>query len=129
MWKGTPPGLTTPLRALTLYIEGYRQAECAWLHAPAGKKETTTSVQGGNAWSLHLAIYVPKRGLLEVWPLLRGDRVGILDVGPHGRLFNTECSLGGTTFSTPHPSRCFFLSGTSQVLQEVVVYHQDWMNE
>jgi len=41
------------------------------------------------ALPLYLVIYAPRRGILEVWHMRHGSRVGILDVGVDGYALTT----------------------------------------
>lgn len=83
---------------------GYRDAQCAWLVAE------NAGADGGS--SVHLAIYAPLRGLLELWPLPCGPRAAALSVGTGGRL------VGGC--STPSVAgdeggACVFVSEGGEV--------------
>jgi hypothetical protein len=65
---------------------GYRDAQCAWLVAPHAD---------GAGSSVHLLLYAPLRGLLELWPLPCGPRAAVLAVGTGGML------AGGCATQTP----------------------------
>jgi hypothetical protein len=43
------------------------------------------------ALPLYLVIYAPRRGILEVWHMRHGSRVGILDVGVDGYALRPHC--------------------------------------
>lgn len=60
---------------------------------------TTGPKQGEGTLPLYLVIYAPRRGILEVWHMRHGSRVGILDVGVDGRLLAPTCPLGTSSVS------------------------------
>ncbi|KAL6056928.1 Rab3 GTPase-activating protein non-catalytic subunit [Balamuthia mandrillaris] len=69
--------------------KGYRDAQCCWLSSPSPSSNRQTQAQAGK---VYLAIYGGKRGLLEVWPMLYGHRIGAMEVGSGGRLLPTSSS-------------------------------------
>ncbi|KAJ1638967.1 Rab3 GTPase-activating protein regulatory subunit N-terminus-domain-containing protein [Pavlovales sp. CCMP2436] len=82
---------------------GYRDAQCAWLVAPHAD---------GDGASVHLALYAPLRGLLELWTLPCGPRAAVLSVGSGGFL------AGGCSTHTPLGDAsdvCAFISAEGQL--------------
>lgn len=75
---------------VTRLWKGYREAQVVWLH----QEELGTAAQPSVPAAL-LAIYLPRRGLLEVWPAAAGDRLAALSVGKELRLISaTSGRLG-----------------------------------
>ena len=67
------------LPVVTRLWKGYREAQVVWVHG----EELQPGAQGPAAL---LAIYLPRRGLLEVWPASAGARVAAMSVGRELRL-------------------------------------------
>jgi transposase InsO family protein len=73
-------GSTLVLRVL----KGYRDAQAAWL--VAGAPGAPGGGGGGAAQEALLAVYAPRRGVVELWRPLRGERLGSLAAPQHGVL-------------------------------------------
>ncbi|XP_019065957.1 rab3 GTPase-activating protein non-catalytic subunit [Fukomys damarensis] len=75
--------------------KGYRDAQAGWVQvvedlqerAP-GREDSSPfrSSQGPSRVAQFLVIYAPRRGILEVWAMRQGPRVGAFNVGKHCRL-------------------------------------------
>jgi hypothetical protein len=70
------------LPVVTRLWKGYREAQVVWVHCEEPGAATHTSLIPAAL----LAIYLPRRGLLEVWPASAGARVAALSVGRELRL-------------------------------------------
>lgn len=99
---------------VTRLWKGYRDAEVAWVDGPAA------SEAGAEACPpLCLAIHAPHRnGLLEVWSMRHGPRVGKLRCGVNCRLLAASPLLGlgaSTALGTDAAPGCcvYVLDGTS----------------
>jgi hypothetical protein len=103
--------------------KGYRDAQVVWVHS-----ETAAGARADELPLALLVIYVPRRGLLEVWPPRVGSRLAALSLGGVGwqyRLFGTskETSAGlrtGATSRLPPPRascRCILLRDDGQISQ------------
>jgi hypothetical protein len=57
--------------------KGYREAECAFLPVYENK--------GSGRCALFLAIYAPKKGIIEVWALQQGPKVVTFPATKTGR--------------------------------------------
>lgn len=68
-------------------IVGYRDAQLGWLQVPEerGDRELSPSASLPRRHALFLVIYAPRRGILEVWAMQQGPRVGAFTVGKHCR--------------------------------------------
>lgn len=69
---------------------GYRDAQLGWLQVPEEQSDWEFSSaapvqQRGRRHALFLVIYAPRRGILEVWGMQQGPRVGAFTVGKHCR--------------------------------------------
>uniref|UniRef100_A0A3B4VAW8 RAB3 GTPase activating protein subunit 2 (non-catalytic) n=1 Tax=Seriola dumerili TaxID=41447 RepID=A0A3B4VAW8_SERDU len=91
--------------------KGYRDAQLGWLQVPEerGDREFSPSASLPRRHALFLVIYAPRRGILEVWGMQQGPRVGAFTVGKHCRyaqmkpFFTTNISWLPTT----HPNLIF----------------------
>ncbi|KAF0044808.1 hypothetical protein F2P81_003966 [Scophthalmus maximus] len=65
--------------------KGYRDAQLGWLQVPEerGDREFSPSASLPRRHALFLVIYAPRRGILEVWAMQQGPRVGAFTVGKH----------------------------------------------
>ena len=66
--------------------KGYRDAQCGWIQCRE---------EGQGREGLFLAIYAPKRGILEIWPAQSGSRVGAFTIGKGARLLHTAHGILG----------------------------------
>lgn len=69
---------------------GYRDAQLGWLQVPEERGPAPTSSPSSHPLpprrhALFLVIYAPRRGILEVWAMQQGPRVGAFTVGKHCR--------------------------------------------
>ncbi|XP_074517080.1 rab3 GTPase-activating protein non-catalytic subunit isoform X3 [Sebastes fasciatus] len=82
--------------------KGYRDAQLAWLQVPEerGDREFSPSASLPRRHALFLIIYAPRRGILEVWGMQQGPRVGAFTVGKHCRLLYAGYRLMGVNSVT-----------------------------
>ncbi|XP_045917992.1 rab3 GTPase-activating protein non-catalytic subunit [Micropterus dolomieu] len=82
--------------------KGYRDAQLGWLQVPEerGDREFSPSVSLPRRHALFLVIYAPRRGILEVWGMQQGPRVGAFTVGKHCRLLYAGYRLMGVNSVT-----------------------------
>ncbi|XP_037602509.1 rab3 GTPase-activating protein non-catalytic subunit isoform X4 [Sebastes umbrosus] len=82
--------------------KGYRDAQLAWLQVPEerGDREFSPSASLPRRHALFLIIYAPRRGILEVWGIQQGPRVGAFTVGKHCRLLYAGYRLMGVNSVT-----------------------------
>ncbi|XP_070697855.1 rab3 GTPase-activating protein non-catalytic subunit isoform X2 [Pempheris klunzingeri] len=82
--------------------KGYRDAQLAWLQVPEerGDREFSPSASLPRRHALFLVIYAPRRGILEVWGMQHGPRVGAFTVGKHCRLLYAGYRLMGVNSVT-----------------------------
>lgn len=66
---------------------GYRDAQLGWLQVQEerGDREYSPSASLPRRHALFLIIFAPRRGILEVWAMQRGPRVGAFTVGKQCR--------------------------------------------
>lgn len=89
--------------------KGYRNARCAFVEST----ENTNRKQRKKV--LFLAIFAPRRGILEIWSLKSGPRVAVFNVDPKGRLLTVPLAREGillgqqttATSSTASPTAVF----------------------
>ncbi|KAG8013501.1 Rab3 GTPase-activating protein non-catalytic subunit [Nibea albiflora] len=82
--------------------KGYRDAQLGWLQVPEerGDREFSPSASLPRRHALFLVIYAPRRGILEVWGMQHGPRVGAFTVGKHCRLLYAGYRLMGVNSVT-----------------------------
>ena len=71
---------------LLIIILGYRDAQLSWLQVqePTSKMKHKSEPAFKRS-ALFLAIYGPRRGVLEVWSIQQGDRVAAFNVSKGSR--------------------------------------------
>ncbi|XP_051942627.1 rab3 GTPase-activating protein non-catalytic subunit isoform X2 [Hippocampus zosterae] len=82
--------------------KGYRDAQLGWLHVPEEQvsRESSLSTSVPRRHALFLVIYGPRRGILEIWAMQYGPRVGAFNVGKHCRLLYAGYRLLGVNSVT-----------------------------
>uniref|UniRef100_A0A669DKL6 RAB3 GTPase activating protein subunit 2 (non-catalytic) n=1 Tax=Oreochromis niloticus TaxID=8128 RepID=A0A669DKL6_ORENI len=82
--------------------KGYRDAQLGWLQVPEERSERDLSPSASlpRRHALFLIIYAPRRGILEVWAMQQGPRVGAFTVGKHCRLLYAGYRLMGVNSVT-----------------------------
>ncbi|KAL3048931.1 hypothetical protein OYC64_008417 [Pagothenia borchgrevinki] len=82
--------------------KGYRDAQLGWLQVPEERvdRELSPSASHPRRHALFLVIYAPRRGILEVWGMQHGPRVGAFTVGKHCRLLYAGYRLMGVNSVT-----------------------------
>ncbi|XP_069017004.1 rab3 GTPase-activating protein non-catalytic subunit isoform X2 [Embiotoca jacksoni] len=82
--------------------KGYRDAQLGWLQVPEerGEREFSPSASLPRRHALFLVIYAPRRGILEVWAMQQGPRVGAFTVGKYCRLLYAGYRLMGVNSVT-----------------------------
>lgn len=63
---------------------GYRDAQLGWVQVQEERGDHDSSSLP-KRHALFLVIYAPRRGILEVWAMKQGPRVGAFNVGKHCR--------------------------------------------
>ncbi|XP_069392246.1 rab3 GTPase-activating protein non-catalytic subunit isoform X2 [Paralichthys olivaceus] len=82
--------------------KGYRDAQLGWLQVPEERsdREFSPPTSLPRRHALFLVIYAPRRGILEVWGMQQGPRVGAFTVGKHCRLLYAGYRLMGVNSVT-----------------------------
>uniref|UniRef100_A0A3Q3WCN4 Uncharacterized protein n=1 Tax=Mola mola TaxID=94237 RepID=A0A3Q3WCN4_MOLML len=77
--------------------KGYRDAQLGWLQVQEerGDREHSPFSSLPRRHALFMVIYAPRRGILEVWAMQQGPRVGAFTVGKHCRLLYAGYRLMG----------------------------------
>ncbi|XP_047466434.1 rab3 GTPase-activating protein non-catalytic subunit isoform X4 [Mugil cephalus] len=106
--------------------KGYRDAQLGWLQIPEerGGRESSPSSSLPRRHALFLVIYAPRRGILEVWAMQQGPRVGAFTVGKHCRLLYAGYRLMGVNSVTSqgwqlHTQQVCLLDPTTGALRTV----------
>ncbi|XP_072313689.1 rab3 GTPase-activating protein non-catalytic subunit [Eucyclogobius newberryi] len=105
--------------------KGYRDAQLGWMQIAEerGSREAS-SAPAPRRHALFLIIYAPRRGILEVWAMQRGPRVGAFNVGKHCRLLYAGYRLMGVNSVTSqgwqlHTQQVCLLDSTNGALRTV----------
>lgn len=106
--------------------KGYRDAQLGWMQIAEerGMRDTQSSAPTPRRHALFLVIYAPRRGILEVWAMQRGPRVGAFNVGKHCRLLYAGYRLMGVNSVTSqgwqlHTQQVCLLDPTNGALRTV----------
>uniref|UniRef100_A0A7N8XQD4 RAB3 GTPase activating protein subunit 2 (non-catalytic) n=1 Tax=Mastacembelus armatus TaxID=205130 RepID=A0A7N8XQD4_9TELE len=106
--------------------KGYRDAQLGWLQVSEeqGDREFSPSASLPRRHALFLIIYAPRRGILEVWAMQQGPRVGAFTVGKHCRLLYAGYRLMGVNSVTSqgwqlHTQQVCLLDPTNGALRTV----------
>ncbi|XP_024116985.1 rab3 GTPase-activating protein non-catalytic subunit [Oryzias melastigma] len=106
--------------------KGYRDAQLGWLQVREERGDRDFSPTGSmpRRNALFLIIYAPRRGILEVWAMQRGPRVGAFTVGKHCRLLYAGYHLMGVNSVTSqgwqlHTQQVCLLDPSTGVLRTV----------
>lgn len=106
--------------------KGYRDAQLGWMQIAEerGMRDTHSSAPTPRRHALFLVIYAPRRGILEVWAMQRGPRVGAFNVGKHCRLLYAGYRLMGVNSVTSqgwqlHTQQVCLLDPTNGALRTV----------
>lgn len=106
--------------------KGYRDAQLGWMQIAEerGMRDTHSSSPTPRRHALFLVIYAPRRGILEVWAMQRGPRVGAFNVGKHCRLLYAGYRLMGVNSVTSqgwqlHTQQVCLLDPTNGALRTV----------
>lgn len=108
--------------------KGYRDAQLGWMQVAEerGIREMSSSAPLPRRHALFLVIYAPRRGILEVWAMQRGPRVGAFNVGKHCRLLYAGYRLMGVNSVTSqgwqlHTQQVCLLDPTTGALRTVYI--------
>uniref|UniRef100_A0A3P8UIG0 RAB3 GTPase activating protein subunit 2 (non-catalytic) n=1 Tax=Cynoglossus semilaevis TaxID=244447 RepID=A0A3P8UIG0_CYNSE len=76
-------------RGVAVRMWKYRDAQLGWLQISEerGDRDFSPSASLPRRHALFLVIYAPRRGILEVWAMQQGPRVGAFTVGKHCLLY------------------------------------------
>ncbi|XP_036006973.1 rab3 GTPase-activating protein non-catalytic subunit isoform X2 [Fundulus heteroclitus] len=115
------------MRGVTIRMwKGYRDAQLGWLQVQEerGDREFSPSASLPRRHALFLIIYAPRRGILEVWAMQRGPRVGAFTVGKHCRLLYAGYHLMGVNSVTSqgwqlHTQQVCLLDPTAGALRTI----------
>ncbi|BES87231.1 rab3 GTPase-activating protein [Nesidiocoris tenuis] len=102
--------------------KGYRDAECAFIPVEEDKGS------GSSRRALYLAIYAPKKAIIEVWALQQGPKIVSFHATKNGRLMYIKHGLLGANSishkhlnSSLHP--CVYIFNTGELKQVCVPFH------
>uniref|UniRef100_A0A914LGZ4 Rab3-GAP regulatory subunit N-terminal domain-containing protein n=1 Tax=Meloidogyne incognita TaxID=6306 RepID=A0A914LGZ4_MELIC len=106
--------VNTKMRRILRIWKGYRQARCGWIEK---QQKCSAPHQPAPSKALFLIIYVPRRGLLEVWSMQNGPRISAFEVDDgrlisinYGILCGNDEILEGNKSNSSKSSNVIFLS-------------------
>ncbi|XP_065332946.1 rab3 GTPase-activating protein non-catalytic subunit [Cloeon dipterum] len=101
--------------------KGYREAQCGWIEVrdPAIKLSSSSGSKSKSRprTALFLVIYLPKKGIIEIWAMQNGPKVASIVVSKEGRLIYTNYGHVGVN-NVP-------VKGSSHSLFPCVYLHPD----
>lgn len=102
---------------------GYRDAQLGWLQVPEerGDRGFSPSTSLPRRHALFLIIYAPRRGILEVWAMQHGPRVGAFTVGKHCRYNAVFFKMNIIIYEQNSPLWIFMF----RILQKRIQYTQE----
>ncbi len=77
--------------------KGLRDAQCGFVQSQSQGTAWNSCIMDKEPFVMFLAIYAPRRGILEVWRVRSGPREALLDVGLGCKLLPTVPPLGVTS--------------------------------
>lgn len=100
--------------------KGYREPQVAFIEPPQTQRsKSTTDSTPIVSDDLYVVLYTGRRGIMEVWNLMKRERVSIADVGIACKLLNTSTPLG-EGHGQYRPAKSYLLSKDC-VIQEIVL--------
>ncbi|KPM07343.1 rab3 GTPase-activating protein non-catalytic subunit-like protein [Sarcoptes scabiei] len=84
--------------------KGYRKAEIGWITVNENERihkidnENERNSKDNPKRAFFLIFYVPKRGILEIWPAQTGPRVTAFNVGKNCRLIHLDFTMFGLNY-------------------------------
>lgn len=104
-------------------FKGYREAQCGFLEVKNDAKGSAKQ-KTGKLRATFLVIYAPLKGILEVWPMQKGDRVAAFSAPRNGQLLYTLHSLMGVSSTSKvkfKGSPCVFFDPSEETFKEIVI--------
>uniref|UniRef100_A0A3B3ZRZ7 Uncharacterized protein n=1 Tax=Periophthalmus magnuspinnatus TaxID=409849 RepID=A0A3B3ZRZ7_9GOBI len=111
-------------RGIAIRMWKYRDAQLGWMQIAEerGIREAS-SARTPKRHALFLVIYAPRRGILEVWAMQRGPRVGAFNVGKHCLLYAGYRLMGVNSVTSQgwqlHTQQVCLLDPTNGALRTV----------
>ena len=106
--------------------KGYHRAQIGWITTSWESRKTSEKLPNDLEIGILLVIYLPRRGLLEVWSPEKKFRVVEFHVSKTGRLLNNSNVVLDTSKSLPPSLRtfeCAFLEPSGKMFQIYVPVH------
>ena len=103
--------------------KGYHHAQFGWIHTLKDKDHFDP---GSSEFAILLVIYLPRRGLLEIWSPEQKSRVAHFPVSKRGALITTNNSVLDMKQGSPLSIRsfsCAFLDPSGKIFQIFVPIH------
>ncbi|XP_012253512.2 rab3 GTPase-activating protein non-catalytic subunit isoform X2 [Athalia rosae] len=117
--------------------KGYRDAQCGWIEVTEEKHRGLSKSHGnkssggtthGLRIALFLAIYAPKKGIIDIWGIRQGPKIATFSASKNGRLLYTNYGLLGLndmTVSSPNRAHypCIFFDPLGGLKEISVPFH------
>lgn len=118
--------------------KGYRDAQCGWIevmeerHRGSHKSHGSSSSSSGSMYGLRialfLAIYAPKKGIIDIWGIRQGPKIATFSASKNGRLLYTNYGLLGLNDMTVTSANralypCVFVDPLGGLKEIIVPFH------
>lgn len=102
--------------------KGYRDSQCAFLNVLDPECKSRRHDRRQARYALFLIIYLPKKGLIEIWALQQGPKVASFSALKHGRLFYMNYNKGSKLKQQTKYS-CIFMDPDGTLKEFNVPFH------
>ena len=92
--------------------KGYHHAQFGWIHTLKDRESTEL---GTTEFAILLVIYLPRRGLIEVWSPDQKSRIAHFPVSKRGQLLTTNNSILDLKMGASNTARTFSTAFIGQV--------------
>ncbi|XP_043278054.1 rab3 GTPase-activating protein non-catalytic subunit isoform X2 [Venturia canescens] len=112
--------------------KGYRDAQCGWIEVSEDHHRTASGhkVHAKNhlRTALFLAIYAPKKGIIDIWSIQQGAKITTFSASKNGRLLYTNYGLLGlndVALSSENRAQygCVFIDPIGGLKEILVPFH------
>lgn len=103
-------------------LKGYRDSQCAFLNILDPESKSRRHERRQARYALFLVIYLPKKGLIEIWALQQGPKVATFSASKYGRLFYMNYNKGGKVKQQTKYS-CIFMDPDGTLKEFSVPFH------
>ncbi|XP_014218423.1 rab3 GTPase-activating protein regulatory subunit isoform X2 [Copidosoma floridanum] len=132
-----PESMTCRFGISDVLREGYRDAQCGWIVAKEEKLRSTLKDHYSKSGSsncqkrrraLFLAIYAPKKGVIDIWSVQYGTKITTFSASKNGRLLYINyglCGLNDSAITSSNQAQhpCVFIDPLGEIREITVPFH------